>query len=147
MKKTFIAVAMILAIGGSFFAAGILLGGKGNKNSSYISSSVQGDAVQIDDHHKPPPPADDTIFKSLLDKPAPEFTLEAYDGRKISLKDLKGRNVVIFFTEGAMCYPSCWDQMVAMAKEQRLNDEKTVSLSIAVDPKNEGPSGEADARA
>ena len=47
------------------------------------------------------------------------------------------KNVVIFFTEGAMCYPSCWDQMVAMAKESRLNDDKTISLSIAVDPKND----------
>lgn len=90
-----------------------------------------------DDHHKPPAPADDAVFKSLLDKPAPDFTLEAYDGRKIALKDLKRKNVVIFFTEGAMCYPSCWDQMVAMTKEQRLNDDKTVAFSIAVDPKND----------
>ncbi len=137
MRKTLIAVAIILATGGSFFAAGTLLGGKGNKNNSYVGSNVQGDVVQTDDHHKPPPPADDTVFKSLLDKSAPEFTLEAYEGGKISLKDLKGKNVVIFFTEGAMCYPSCWDQMVAMAKEPRLNDDKTVSLSIAVDPKND----------
>ncbi|MDO8503977.1 MAG: redoxin domain-containing protein [bacterium] len=101
-----------------------------SQESSEITSST-------DDHHAPPAPADDAIFKSLLDKPAPDFTLEAYDGRKIALADLKGKNVVIFFTEGAMCYPSCWDQMVAMTKEQRLNDDKTVALSIAVDPKND----------
>ena len=101
-----------------------------NPKSSETDSSM-------DSHHKPPPPADDVTFKSLLDKPAPDFTLEAYDGRKINLKDLKGKNVVIFFTEGAMCYPSCWDQMVAMSKEQKLNDDKTVSLSIAVDSKND----------
>jgi len=136
MRKTLIAVVVILAIGGGLFALGTLFAGKG-KNNSNLGSNVQGSVVQTDDHHKSPPPADDTVFKSLLDKSAPEFTLEAYEGGKISLKDLKGKNVVIFFTEGAMCYPSCWDQMVAMAKEPRLNDDKTVSLSIAVDPKND----------
>ncbi|KKS98057.1 MAG: Alkyl hydroperoxide reductase/ Thiol specific antioxidant/ Mal allergen [Candidatus Woesebacteria bacterium GW2011_GWB1_43_14] len=133
MRKTLIAVAIILAIGGGLFALGTLLAGKG-KNNSNLGSNVQGSVVQTDDHHKSPPPADDTVFKSLLGKSAPEFTLEAYDGRRISLKDLKGKNVVIFFTEGAMCYPSCWDQMVAMAKESRLNDDKTISLSKPLTP-------------
>lgn len=137
MKKTFIAVVIILSIGGGFFAAGTLFGGKGNKNNSSVSSNVQEDFAEMNDHHKPPPPADDTVFKSLLGKPAPEFTLEAYDGRKININDLRGKNLIIFFTEGAMCYPSCWDQMVAMAKEPRFNDDKTVSLSIAVDHKND----------
>ena len=90
-----------------------------------------------DDHHGPAVAADDATFKSLLDKPAPDFTLEAYDGRRISLKDLKGKNVIIFFTEGAMCYPSCWDQMVAFSKEPKFNNDKTVVLSIVVDPRSD----------
>ena len=90
-----------------------------------------------DDHHGPAVAADDATFKSLLDKPAPDFTLEAYDGREINLKDLKGKNVVIFFTEGAMCYPSCWDQMVAFSKEPKFNNDKTVVLSIVVDPRSD----------
>ena len=116
----------------------IFLGKSLSSQSKTGLGSKSPEAVPLmDDHHKPPPPADDTIFKALLGKPAPDFSLEAFDGRKVSLSDLRGKNVVIFFTEGVMCYPSCWDQMVAMAKEQRLNDDKAVSLSIAVDPKND----------
>jgi len=130
----------LLITGGGLFVILVLifLGKSLSSQGRTVLSSKSPEAdSSMDDHHKPPPPADDTVFKSLLGKPAPEFTLEAYDGRKISLKDFKGRNVVIFFTEGAMCYPSCWDQMVAIAKEQRLNNDKTISLSIAVDPKND----------
>ena len=108
----------------------------GNKTGT-ASTPDQNSGDDMASMHAPPPPADDTIFKSLLGKPAPDFTLEAYDGRRISLKDLKGKNVVIFFTEGAMCYPSCWDQMVAFSKEPKFNNDKTVVLSIVVDPRSD----------
>jgi len=74
-------------------------------------------------------------FQSLIGKQAPDFTLESYDGRQISLKDLKGKRVVLFFTEGLMCYPSCWNQMAAFGKDSVFNNKDTVTLSIAVDSK------------
>ncbi|KKT65922.1 MAG: hypothetical protein UW60_C0032G0004 [Candidatus Woesebacteria bacterium GW2011_GWA2_44_33] len=36
-----------------------------------------------------------------------------------------------------MCYPSCWDQMVAFSKEPKFNNDKTVVLSIVVDPRSD----------
>ena len=89
MRKTLIAVAIILAIGGGLFALGTLLAGKG-KNNSNLGSNVQGSVVQTDDHHKSPPPADDTVFKSLLGKSAPEFLIAERTRSRLSSTALSG---------------------------------------------------------
>ena len=134
MKGYLIVIGGILLILLVLFFLATSLSSQNKVNQVTQSSDT---ASSTDDHHGPAVVADDTAFKSLLDKPAPDFTLEAYDGRKISLKDLKGKNVIIFFTEGAMCYPSCWDQMVAFNKEPKFNNDKTVTLSIVVDPRSD----------
>lgn len=92
---------------------------------------------QTNDHHGGGGAAvDTTIFDSLTNKAAPDFTLESYDGKKIILSELKGKNVLLFFNEGLMCYPSCWNQIAAFGKDTKLA-EKAVILNITVDPKNE----------
>ena len=70
-------------------------------------------------------------------KKAPDFELEDFDGNKVSPTSLKGKNVVLFFTEGLMCYPACWDQMAKLGLDKRFNDEKTVAYSVIIDQKNE----------
>jgi len=87
--------------------------------------------------HAPPPPADNARFNSLVNNAAPEFTLDSYDGKKVSLSDYKGKNVVLFFSEGAMCYPSCWDQINAFTKDSGFAKKDAVVLTIVVDPKTE----------
>ena len=77
--------------------------------------------------------ASSNTFTSLLNKPAPDFSLQTTDGKDINLKDLRGKKVVLFFTEGLMCYPACWNQIVALGKDKNLNNDKIVTLSIAVD--------------
>lgn len=86
-------------------------------------------------HHAAAKPADATLFNNLLGKPAPEFILETYGGKKISLSELKGKNVILFFNEGLMCYPACWNQIAAFGKDTELG-KKAVVLNITVDPKN-----------
>lgn len=81
--------------------------------------------------------ADEKNFQSLLGKQAPDFTLESYDGKQFNLKELNGKKVVIFFTEGLMCYPSCWNQMAAFGKDSAFNNKDTITLSIAVDRKED----------
>lgn len=88
--------------------------------------------------HAPPPAADSKTFQSLLNLPAPEFKLTSYDGREVSLGDFKGKNVVLFFSEGAMCAPSCWDQINAFTNDkEEFADKNAVILTVVVDPKSD----------
>ncbi len=113
----------------------------GNKDSASANQqtdqTVQGSQEDsMTSMHGGAKPADETDFNSLLGKPAPDFTLESYDGKKITLSSLKGENVILFFNEGLMCYPACWNQIVAFGKDDALKN-KAVILNITADPKNE----------
>lgn len=78
-----------------------------------------------------------TSLNDLVGKSAPDFTLESYNGDKMTLSSLKGKNVVLFFSEGLMCYPACWDQIAAFGKDNEFTNKNTVVLTIVNDPKNE----------
>lgn len=100
-------------------AAAFLLSGNSGQNSSTNQST------------------NPAALNSLLGKPAPDFTLEGYDGKKITLSSLKGKNVVLFFSEGLMCYPACWNQIAAFGKDSEFINKNTVVLTIVNDPKND----------
>lgn len=91
-------------------------------------------ATSVDDHHKPQP-TNNTVFEDLLNKPAPDFSLVDYDGQTVNLKSLLGKNVLLFFNEGLMCYPACWNQIVAFGKDTSLKQAGVTILNITVDPK------------
>ena len=91
-------------------------------------------ATSVDDHHKPQP-TNNAVFESLLNKPAPDFSLVDYSGRTVSLKSLQGKNVLLFFNEGLMCYPACWNQIVAFGQDTDLKQAGVTVLNITVDPK------------
>ena len=76
-------------------------------------------------------------FSDALGKQAPDFSLSDINGKTVTLSDYKGKNVVLFFNEGAMCYPSCWNQIAQLAEDTRFNNADTVSFSIVVDTKDE----------
>lgn len=88
------------------------------------------------DHHGGGAPVDMTVFNGLTGKSAPDFTLESYDGKKVTLSELKGQNVILFFNEGLMCYPSCWNQIAAFGKDSEIS-KKAVILNITVDPQKD----------
>ena len=69
-------------------------------------------------------------FDAAVGKKAPDFTLPDMEGNQVSLSSLLGKNVILFFNEGLMCYPACLDQVVELNK---LNAENTVAFSIVVD--------------
>jgi len=73
----------------------------------------------------------------LVGKPAPDFTLESYNGDTTTLSGLKGKNVVLFFNEGLMCYPACWDQITAFGKDTEFAAKDTVVLTIVTDAKKD----------
>jgi len=71
---------------------------------------------------------------NLVGQPAPAFSLQDVNGKEFSTQNLKGKNIVLFFNEGLMCYPACWNQIVALATDSRFNSADTVAFSVVIDP-------------
>lgn len=64
---------------------------------------------------------------------APDFSLQATDGRTISLSQYKGKNVLLYFQEGVMCQP-CWKQIGTMEQNiGRFRQLDTEIVTISVD--------------
>ncbi|OYV27130.1 MAG: hypothetical protein B7W98_02440 [Parcubacteria group bacterium 20-58-5] len=74
---------------------------------------------------------------ALIGKPVPPFSLKDRNGTVYSSDSLKGKNVVLFFNEGIMCYPACWNQMVALATDNRLQATDTAAFSVVIDSPDE----------
>lgn len=81
------------------------------------------------------PPAGN--FSTLVGKPAPNFSLQSLDGKTYSLSQWRGKKVVLFFNEGIMCYPACWNQMATLGTDQGLNNDLVVSASIVPDAQSD----------
>lgn len=96
---------------------------------SHMARSNQGD---MSGHHSSQPSVASEI-RDLVDKPAPDFSLADKDGKTYRLSELRGKTVVLFFNEGLMCYPSCWNQIVELSSDKRLNSDSVESYSIVVD--------------
>jgi len=98
------------------------------------------DSSNMADHHSLPAtlsPNSSLLETELIGKTAPSFSLQDRDGKVYSLDNLTGKNIILFFNEGLMCYPACWDQIVAFSKDSRFENNNTVVLSVVVDSKEE----------
>ena len=72
-------------------------------------------------------------LNSLVGNPMPNIQLADKDGKVFTTADLKGKNTVLFFNEGLMCYPACWNQMVAFGSDPRFNSDQIQAISVVVD--------------
>ena len=113
-----------------------LVSATNNSSSSSVQQSPQSQSGDMSGHHQAAP-SDSSTFNALLNKEAPDFTLSDINGKSVHLKDLRGKKVILFFTEGIMCYPACWNQIAAMGKDTKLNTSDVVSLSITVDQQSD----------
>lgn len=67
-------------------------------------------------------------------EPAPGFTLPSTDGGAVSLEDLRGENVLLYFNEGAGC-GSCFTQLVALEKHlDHLGALNTTLVPVSPNP-------------
>ena len=116
MNKQVIVIAIVIILFVSaVVGASFLLAGKGQQ--------------QPQDHTT----HDESTFNSWIGKEAPNFTIDSFQGGKVSLDQLRGKKVLLFFTEGVMCYPACWNQMAELASDPRLNTDAIRTYSIVVD--------------
>src|SRR3989344_8317821 len=78
-------------------------------------------------------PVNATLLNSLVDKPLPDILLADKDGNTVSVASLKGKAVVLFFNEGLMCYPACWNQVAGFGSDPRFNNGEIQAYSVLVD--------------
>ncbi|MBI2627450.1 redoxin domain-containing protein [Candidatus Nomurabacteria bacterium] len=76
-------------------------------------------------------------FKEAVGQKAPDFELESITGETVKLSDYLGKNVVLFFNEGSMCYPACWNQIAELGNDSRFDTESIIAFSIVTDPKSQ----------
>ena len=127
-RSTIIWGLSIIIFIGTVIGASFYLGNKNSQNDNQSDHPAE--------HHEGQSVYEDK-FNALMDQQAPDFELYSYEGEKIKLQDQKGKKVVLFFTEGVMCYPSCWNQIAAFGKNEIFRKDDTVVFSIVVDTKNE----------
>lgn len=72
-------------------------------------------------------------LNSLVGKPMPYIQLSDKDGKIYTPIDLKGKNTVLFFNEGLMCYPACWNQMASFGADARFNSDQIQAISVVTD--------------
>lgn len=83
-----------------------------------------------------PVPTGNLYFSEATGKEAPDFSLMSITGETVKLSDYKGKNILLFFNEGGMCYPACWNQISEFGTDERFNSNDTIAFSIVVEPKS-----------
>lgn len=117
IKKSHAYMAILVLM--AFFAGSFLANTTGVKDNN-VTGKVTGSIA----------------FEQAVGKKAPDFVLDSIDDEKIKLSDYEGRIVVLFFNEGEMCYPACWQQIAALGSDERFNTDDIAAFSIVVDSKS-----------
>ncbi|MEK6892052.1 MAG: peroxiredoxin family protein [Nanoarchaeota archaeon] len=137
-KYVYASLILVILLGGVFMYS---LGAKNNQAPARTQATgmVNGNpsSDSMADHHKPVQGQSSGFFESAVGKQAPDFELQDIEGSAVKLSDYKGKNVVLFFNEGSMCYPACWNQISALATDERFNKDDVVALSIVVDTRSQ----------
>ena len=116
-KKIFISISAVILGGLILFTSG--------GNPSEINGTISPDVKEK------------IYFKEAVGQKAPDFELESISGETVKLSDYLGKNVVLFFNEGSMCYPACWDQIAGLGNDLRFDTESIAAFSVVVDTKSQ----------
>ena len=100
-----------------------------------VKSSPQNtnSTASVDNMHGSPGAPNTEQLNSLVGKPMPDIQLSDKDGKAFTTADFKGKTTVLFFNEGLMCYPACWNQIVAFSSDERFNSGEIQAISVVVD--------------
>lgn len=106
------------------------------KSSPDNSQAKQNTAItnaNVDSMHGGGAVANSDGLNALVGKPMPDIQLADKDGKTYTTSDFKGKNTVLFFNEGLMCYPACWNQMASFGSDERFNSDQIQAISVVVD--------------
>jgi peroxiredoxin len=81
--------------------------------------------------------SDSTALNSWVGKAMPSIQLTDKDGKTYTADSFKGKTTVLFFNEGLMCYPACWNQIAQFGTDQRFNTDQVQAISVVVDSASE----------
>lgn len=124
--KTSKIIKIVIALGvGAFIIVALTSNGRKEKTAAVAPADQMHAQAQVSEAA--------TTVSDLIGKPTPQFSLQDRDGVTYSSESLKGKNVIMFFNEGLMCYPSCWNQIVALSTDPRLQKEDVVVLAVVTD--------------
>ena len=98
-----------------------------------ITALMVGGLSLTDDNSKKESAKGSMSLSDMVGKPALDFNLTNQKGQSFNMRSLRGKKVVLFFNEGIMCYPACWNQMAALGTDEKLNNNEVVSFSIVTD--------------
>lgn len=128
-------IVSIVIVGVVVLALGYFLVKNPPQNSSKISSQNSSNADDMNGMHSQPSAAiDDSQLNSLVGKSLPDIQLTDKDGKVYTTENFKGKYTILFFNEGMMCYPACWNQMAGFGSDIRFNANDIQAISVLVDP-------------
>ena len=132
-KKYVFAVLLVLAMVFGYSLNAIFAG----TNKPLQQSAGMPSSNSMESHHKTYVQKPSGFFQSAIGKQAPDFELQDLNGNTVKLSDYRRKYVVLFFNEGSMCYPSCWNQIAEFAKDERFNKDDVIVFSIVVDSQSQ----------
>lgn len=123
----------VVIMGAIFLLGYFLFRNSPNKIADTDSTSVENNP-SAHDHGGTAVSVNSEQLNSLVGKPLPDIQLTDKDGNIVTNESLKGKNTVLFFNEGLMCYPACWNQIAMFGSDLRFNTDQIQAMSIVVDP-------------
>ncbi len=124
-KKSIVITIVVTSV--VMLALGYFLFKNPPQNQNPITASVD------NMHGGPVTVANGDALNSIIGKPMPNIQLADKNGKVYAAGDFRGKTTVLFFNEGLMCYPACWNQMAAFGSDQRFNSNQIQAISVVVD--------------
>lgn len=107
---------------------------KSSPDNSQAKQNVTNNAnANMDSMHGGGATANSDALNSLVGKPIPDIQLADKDGKIYTGAAFKGKTTVLFFNEGLMCYPACWNQMASFGSDARFNSDTIQAISVVTD--------------
>lgn len=126
-------VVTILIVSVAVLGVGYFLFKSSPDNSQAKQNVTNNTNATVDSMHGGGVIANSDALNSLVGKSMPNIQLTDKDGKIYTPADFKGKYTVLFFNEGLMCYPACWNQMASFGSDQRFNSDQVQAISIVTD--------------